>query len=70
MWGRVVAGVVLCLFGALWIAQGLGAVEGSAMSDHPIWAVLGAIVIALGVWLITIGVRRGRAIRSGVSERH
>jgi len=69
MWGRVVGGVVLCLIGALWIAQGLNVVKGSGMSDHPIWAVIGAIVIAVGVWLITVGVRRGRALRSGVSER-
>ncbi len=60
MLGRVVAGIVLCLLGALWIAQGLGAVEGSAMSDHPIWAVLGALLVAGGAWLVVAGVRRGR----------
>jgi uncharacterized membrane protein HdeD (DUF308 family) len=60
MWPRLVGGVVACLVGALWIAQGLGAAKGSAMSGHPIYSVLGIAVVALGVWLIRSGLRHRR----------
>jgi hypothetical protein len=55
---RVVAGVVLCLIGALWILQGIGVAKGSPMTDHPIYAVLGAVVVAVGAWLVAAGIRR------------
>ena len=58
MWPRVIGGVVLGLIGLLWIAQGLGAAKGSAMTGHPVYAVLGVVVAALGVWLIRAGLRR------------
>jgi hypothetical protein len=55
---RVVAGVVLCLVGALWIAQGVGVAQGSPMTDHAIWAYLGAAVIVGGLGLVAAGARR------------
>lgn len=55
---RVVAGVVLCLIGALWIAQGVGVAEGSPMTGHAIWAYLGAAVIVGGLGLVAAGARR------------
>ncbi len=62
MWPRVIGGVVLALIGILWIAQGLGAAKGSAMTGHPFYAVLGLIVLVLGAWLIRAGLqRRGSA---------
>jgi hypothetical protein len=61
---RVIAGVVLCLIGALWIGQGVGAVEGSFMTGHGFYAVLGAALVLLGGWLVLAGVRRGRAPRT------
>jgi hypothetical protein len=58
MWPRVIGGVVLVLVGALWIAQGLGAAKGSAMTGHPFYAVLGLVVAVVGVWLIRAGLAR------------
>jgi len=58
MWPRVIGGTLLCLVGLLWIAQGLGAAKGSAMTGHPVYAVLGVVVAGLGVWLIRAGARR------------
>jgi hypothetical protein len=58
MWPRVIGGVVLALVGILWIAQGLGAAKGSAMTGHPVYAVLGLVVLVLGVWLIRAGLQR------------
>jgi uncharacterized membrane protein len=53
--GRIVSlvvGVVLALVGLLWILQGLNLVGGSGMSGQAIWAVIGVIVGAAGVFLV------------------
>ena len=61
---RGVIGVVLVLIGAVWIAQGTGAVHGSMMSGHGQYAVLGAVVLVLGVVLLGWNLlRRGRGRR-------
>lgn len=52
MWIRVVPGVVLSLVGLLWIAQGANLAKGSAMSGHPVYAALGVIVLAGGLYLL------------------
>jgi hypothetical protein len=48
----LVVGVVLALVGLLWILQGFDVVGGSGMSGQTIWAVIGVIVGAVGVFLI------------------
>ena len=55
---RLIVGVVLCLIGALWIAQGLDVVKGSAMTGHGIWAVLGTVLVVGGLGLMSAGARR------------
>jgi uncharacterized membrane protein HdeD (DUF308 family) len=52
MWTRGIAGGVLCLVGALWIAQGTDAVHGSGMSGHGQWTVIGIIVLVIGLALL------------------
>jgi Na+/melibiose symporter-like transporter len=52
VWVRGIAGVVLCLLGAVWIAQGLGAMHGSGMSGHGGFAVLGVIAVIVGLALL------------------
>ena len=37
------------LTGAIWTGQGLGYIEGSAMTDQSIWAIIGPILAGLGV---------------------
>jgi hypothetical protein len=49
---RAIAGIVLCLIGLLWIAQGAGMAKGSAMSGHGQYAVLGAAVLVVGAALV------------------
>ncbi|HVA99648.1 MAG TPA: hypothetical protein VNE42_00065 [Acidimicrobiales bacterium] len=63
MWIRGIVGVVLLLAGAVWIAQGTGAMHGSGMSGHGQYAVLGVVVIVIGLVLLvwTSHVRRSRA---------
>jgi hypothetical protein len=50
--GRVVAGVVLCVVGAIWFGQGVGWIGGSFMSGEALWAVIGALAILFGVVLL------------------
>ena len=49
MWKRGIVGVVLCLVGAVWIAQGTNALHGSGMSGHGQWAVIGAVFVVIGL---------------------
>jgi uncharacterized membrane protein HdeD (DUF308 family) len=53
VWTRGVIGIVFCLAGAVWIAQGTNALHGSGMSGHGVWAVLGIVLIVLGLALLT-----------------
>ena len=49
---RLVLGAILALLGLLWILQGLNIIGGSGMSGHAIWAVVGIIIGAVGVFLL------------------
>jgi hypothetical protein len=49
---RLVAGIVLCLVGAVWFGQGVGWIGGSFMSGEALWAVIGAFCILFGVVLL------------------
>jgi hypothetical protein len=62
VWIRGIAGVVLCALGALWIAQGSGAMHGSGMSGHGSFALLGgaAIIVGLALLLWAALIRRRR----------
>jgi hypothetical protein len=52
VWIRGIAGIIFLLIGSLWIAQGLGAAKGSAMSGHPAYAVLGALAALVGIYFV------------------
>jgi protein-S-isoprenylcysteine O-methyltransferase Ste14 len=66
MWARGIAGVVLCLIGAVWIAQGTDALHGSGMSGHGQWAVIGVLFVLIGLALLTWAwrIRRSRLTRT------
>lgn len=53
-WRNVMGGVgaLLCVFGTLWILQGLNVLPGMGMSGHQEWAVRGAIALAIGLVLV------------------
>jgi hypothetical protein len=53
---RVVPGVLLIVIGAVWIAQGLDVLKGSAMTGHGQYALLGAVTAAAGIALVAWGV--------------
>ena len=53
MWSRGIIGVVLCLAGLVWIGQGTNVISGSKlMSGHGQYAVLGLVVLLIGVALL------------------
>ncbi len=57
MWVKIVVGVVLGLLGVIWLGQGLNVIKGSFMTGQPQWAVIGAVLIAVAVWLLWSGIR-------------
>jgi protein-S-isoprenylcysteine O-methyltransferase Ste14 len=57
VWIRGIAGVVFCALGAVWIAQGSGAMHGSGMSGHSSFALLGAVVVIIGLALLVWAAR-------------
>jgi hypothetical protein len=57
----VVTGVLLVVLGAVWTLQGLGYLPGSVMSGVTFWAVVGPVVVLVGLVLAVRGLsRRGR----------
>lgn len=55
-----VVGTLACLFGAIWLLQGLNVLPGSAMSGQTLWVVIGAVMLFFGAGLIYLspGLRR------------
>lgn len=59
----LIASAVLIVFGGLFTLQGLGVVGGSAMSGNPTWAVIGPILMLIGLGLGLWALRRGARTR-------
>ncbi len=53
----LVAGVVIALFGFVFFLQGIGVLEGSAMSNTVFWSIAGPVVVIVGVVMIVFGAR-------------
>lgn len=53
MWVRGIVGLVLSLTGIVWILQGTNVMHGSGMSGHGGYAVLGVVVLLIGMALLT-----------------
>jgi hypothetical protein len=56
-WLRGISGVVCVLIGLGWIGQGIGLLPGSFMTGQMQWAIIGAVLLVIGVWLLW-GLRR------------
>ena len=54
----LILGGLLVAVGAVWTFQGLGYLEGSAMTGVATWAIIGPIVAGLGVALMIVGARK------------
>jgi len=60
MWPFLVPGAVLAAVGLVWTLQGVGVLQGSAMTGSTLWATIGPIVLVVGLVLIGIGIARRR----------
>jgi hypothetical protein len=49
---RRVVGALLCLTGVVWIGQGTTLIQGSSMTGSTFWAVMGAVCLAVGLFLL------------------
>lgn len=56
----VVVGAVLVVLGAVWFLQGIGVLTGSPMTGQQVWTVIGLVMVAGGVALAMVGLRRRR----------
>ena len=51
-------GIVVALFGTLFVLQGIGVVGGSPMTNTTTWSVLGPIIALVGIVIAVLGWRR------------
>lgn len=58
-------GGALVLMGVLFTLQGLGFVGGSVMSGDRTWAVIGPILVVIGLIALGAGLRGGRSTPRG-----
>jgi uncharacterized membrane protein HdeD (DUF308 family) len=63
---RRIVGIILVVIGAVWIAQGSGALHGSFMTGEALWTVIGVIAALFGIALL-VGAARDRR-RSSTSD--
>ncbi|MEU4716484.1 hypothetical protein AB0F73_22920 [Micromonospora purpureochromogenes] len=59
-WLTLTLGLLAVVVGAVWTVQGLGYVGGSVMTDQRIWAVLGPVVILIGLVVLWRGLQARR----------
>ncbi|MDY0909381.1 hypothetical protein [Microbacterium sp. CFBP9034] len=61
----VIVGVILVAIGVVWTLQGFNILGGSPMSGSSLWAIIGPIVLLIGLALIVAAVvaRRRRGPR-------
>jgi hypothetical protein len=57
-WLWIALGVVLVGVGGVWTLQGLDVLGGSAMSGDTTWAIIGPIVLVVGLLTLMVGSRR------------
>jgi hypothetical protein len=56
--GRRVLGVMLVIFGVIWLLQGVGWLAGGLLGGEPAWAALGVGLLAAGGWILMRSTRR------------
>ena len=53
----LILGGLMVLVGGVWLLQGVGILPGSFMTGQTFWAVMGVIVLAVGSFLVLVGLR-------------
>ena len=55
----LIVGGLMILMGGVWLLQGIGILPGSFMTGQVFWAVIGAVLLAVGGLLVIVGFRLG-----------
>src|SRR5918995_5529770 len=55
----LIVGGLMILMGGVWLLQGIGILPGSFMTGQMFWAVIGAVLLAVGGLLVIVGFRLG-----------
>jgi hypothetical protein len=55
----LILGGLMFLMGGVWLLQGVGLLPGSFMTGQLFWAVMGAVLLAVGGLLVLVGFRLG-----------
>lgn len=50
---RRTVGLVLIMIGAVWFMLGTGMLGGSVMTGQTVWAIIGAGIAIVGLWIVT-----------------
>jgi hypothetical protein len=53
----LILGGLMILMGGVWLLQGIGILPGSFMTGQLFWAVMGAVLLAVGGLLVLVGFR-------------
>ncbi|MEH1099041.1 hypothetical protein [Micromonospora sp. CPCC 205561] len=59
-WLPLALGLLAVVAGAVWTVQGLGYVEGSLMTGRRVWALVGPVVVLVGLVALWFGMRARR----------
>lgn len=57
VWVKNILGGIMVLLGGVWFLQGIDVLPGTFMRGSVLWAVIGAVLLLLGLWVLT-GFRR------------
>jgi hypothetical protein len=57
----LILGAIALIVGIIWTLQGLNILGGSVMSGNTTFAIVGPIIGIVGLILVVVGVRQGRA---------
>ena len=67
-WLVTIVGVVLVLFGGVWVLQGTGILAYGFMSGHIQYAILGIVSAAIGIGLVVFANRKRPGTPAGNSR--
>jgi hypothetical protein len=56
----LILGGLMILVGGVWLLQGIGVLPGSFMTGQVFWAIMGAVLLAVGGLVVLAGFRQNR----------
>ena len=56
----LIVGGLMIFMGGVWLLQGIGVFPGSFMTGQTFWAIMGAVILAIGGSLVLAGFRLNR----------